>query len=134
MLFADKQSMQTSTDTPKAHTNRKVPVEQWPESIEILRHLSLQEKPLTIKEIAHDVGAPEISTRGRLMRLEVMGAVQATRAIAVLGPGKQVLCTHYEITQFGRDTAVNRGRRATDQVTHCVNSVFSLGWIMKSQG
>lgn len=127
--------MQTAAEPTKPHVNRKVPVEQWPESIQILRHLALQQKPRTIKELASEVSAPEISTRGRLARLEVLGAVHATRAIAVLGPGKQVLCTHYEITQHGRDLAVTRGRRVTDNVTHgVINSVFSLGWAMKAQG
>lgn len=132
--LADEHYMQTATEATKHHVNRKVPVEQWPESIQILRHLALQSKPRSIKEVASEVNAPEISTRGRLSRLEVLGAVQASRVIAVLGPGKQVLCTHYEITQHGRDIAVSRGRRATDTVSHgVINSIFSLGWATKSQ-
>jgi hypothetical protein len=119
-------------ETTKTHsTNRNVPVEQWPESLEILRHLSSQSKAMTIKELAHDVSAPEISTRNRLARLELSGAVLASRATAVLGPGRQVTCAHYVITQFGRDCAVSRGVNHGSAVAHlCVNSVFSLARAM----
>jgi hypothetical protein len=116
----------------KTHsTNRNVPVEQWPESLEILRHLSTQSRAMTIKALAHDVCAPEISTRNRLARLEALGAVAASRATAILGPGRQVTCAHYMITQYGRDCAVSRGNNSANAVSHlCVNSVFALARAM----
>ena len=119
-------------ETTKTHSsNRNVPVEQWPESLEILRHLSSQSRAMTIKELAHDVSAPEISTRNRLARLEVLGAVTANRATAILGPGRQVTCAHYVITQYGRDCAVSRGAVPANSVPYlCVNSVFSLARAM----
>lgn len=118
--------MNSSIESTKAHTNRKVPPEQWPESIEILRHLSTQNKAVSIRELAHGVSAPEISTRNRLARLEVLGAVEASRSIASLGPGKNVTCAHYAITQYGRDCAVSRGKPAESMPKLCVNSVFAL--------
>lgn len=124
--------MASNIATLKIHsTNRNVPVEQWPESLEILRHLATQNRAMTIKELAHDVSAPEISTRNRLARLEVLGAVIASRATAVLGPGRHVTCAHYVITQYGRDCAVSRGANNADNVSHlCVNSVFALARAM----
>lgn len=127
---ADKYSMTTSIETSRAHTNRKVPVEQWPESLEILRHLATQNKAMTIRELAHDVSAPEISTRNRLARLETLGAVKASRSTASLGPGKNVTCAHYAITQYGRDCAVSRGKPAEAMSRLCVNSVFALARAM----
>ncbi len=123
--------MASNIDSSKARTtNRKVPVEQWPESLEILRHLSSQNKAITIRELAHDVSAPEISTRNRLARLEVLGAVVATRSTASLGPGKHVTCAHYVITQYGRDCAVSRSPSAGGITRLCVNSVFALARAM----
>ena len=126
----DKYSMTTSIETTKAHTNRKVPVEQWPESLEILCHLATQKRALTIRELAHNVSAPEISTRNRLARLEILGAVEASRSTASLGPGKNVTCAHYAITQYGRDCAVSRGKPADAMSRLCVNSVFALARAM----
>lgn len=122
--------MTSSIETTKAHTNRKVPVEQWPESLEILRHLAAQNKALTIRELAHDVSAPEISTRNRLARLEILGAVEASRSTANLGPGKNVTCAHYAITQYGRDCALSRGKPTQAMSNLCVNSVFALARAM----
>ncbi len=130
MLLVDKYSMTSSTETSRAHTNRKVPVEQWPESLEILRHLATQNRALTIRELAHDVSAPEISTRNRLARLEALGAVEASRSTASLGPGKNVTCAHYAITQYGRDCAVSRGKPVDTMSRLCVNSVFALARAM----
>jgi hypothetical protein len=106
-------------------SNRSIPVEQWPESLEILRHLATQTSPRPIREVARDVSAPEISTRNRLAKLEAQGTVRALRAIATLGPGKQVACTHYVITQYGKDCAgMNaQGRGQVSSVR--ANSVFS---------
>ena len=122
--------MNSSIESTKVRTNRKVPAEQWPESIEILRHLSTQNKAVTIRELAHGVSAPEISTRNRLARLEVLGAVEASRSTASLGPGKNVTCAHYAITQYGRDCAVSRGKPAESMPKLCVNSVFALARAM----
>jgi hypothetical protein len=131
MHMADKYSMTSSITSTKAHTtNRKVPVEQWPESLEILRHLSAQNRAMTIRELAHDVSAPEISTRNRLARLEILGAVEASRSTASLGPGRNVTCAHYVITQYGRDCAVSRGKPAESMPRLCVNSVFALARAM----
>jgi hypothetical protein len=129
---ADNNTMAYNIETTKVHSsNRNVPVEQWPESLEILRHLATQSRAMTIKELAHDVSAPEISTRNRLARLEVLGAVVASRATAILGPGRQVTCAHYVITQYGRDCAVSRGNSAGSGVSHLsVNSVFALARAM----
>ena len=122
--------MNSSIESTKVRTNRKVPAEQWPESIEILRHLSTQNKAVTIRELAHGVSAPEISTRNRLARLEVLGAVEASRSTASLGPGKNVTCAHYAITQYGRDCAVSRGKPPESMPKLCVNSVFALARAM----
>ena len=124
--------MAPNIETTKTHSsNRNVPVEQWPESLEILRHLSTQSRAMTIKELAHDVSAPEISTRNRLARLEILGAVIASRATATLGPGRHVTCAHYVITQYGRDCALSRGKNNSNAVSHlCVNSVFALARAM----
>ena len=130
MRVADNYTMNSPIESTKVHTNRKVPVEQWPESLEILRHLSTQNKAMTIRELAHDVSAPEISTRNRLARLEVLGAVEASRSSAILAPGKIVTCAHYAITQYGRDCAVSRGKSAESMPRLCVNSVFALARAM----
>ena len=124
--------MASNIETIKTHSNnRNVPVEQWPESLEILRHLSTQNRAMTIRALARDVSAPEISTRNRLARLEALGAVIASRASAILGPGKRVTCAHYVITQYGRDCAVSRDTNNANTVSHlCVNSVFALARAM----
>jgi hypothetical protein len=105
-------------------SNRNIPVERWPESLEILRHLAAQTSPIPVRVVARDVSAPEISTRNRLAKLEVQGTVRATRATAVLGPDKQVVCTHYVITQYGRD-CVGAASASTSQSSKiCARSVF----------
>lgn len=106
------------------HSNRNIPVERWPESLEILRHLATQSAPVPVKDVARDVCAPEISTRNRLSKLEAQGTVRATRAVAILGPGKQVTCTHYAITQYGRDCAGISAPVASSAQRVCANSVF----------
>jgi len=107
------------------HSNRNTPVEQWPESLEILRHLATQTEPVPIKDVAHYVSAPEISTRNRLAKLEAQGTVRALRASATLAPGKQVTCTHYVITQYGKDCAGSRAQAQSPAFRVCANSVFS---------
>ncbi len=113
------------------HSNRNIPVEQWPESLEILRHLAAQSAPVPVKDVARDVSAPEISTRNRLAKLEAHGTVRATRAVATVGPGKQVTCTHYAITQYGKDcagfSAQSPGKIQTQNQAFkvCANSVFN---------
>ncbi len=129
-LCADKYNMSTLNETTKTRTNRKVPVEQWPESLEILRYLSTQNKAVSIKELAQEVSAPEISTRNRLARLETLGAVEGSRAISQLGPDRHVTCAHYVITQYGRDCAIARGQAAASVSRLCVNSVFALARAM----
>jgi len=127
---AEKTGMQRAIETTKRRSNRNVPAEQWPESVEILRYLATQSKPVSIKEISHDVGAPEISTRNRLARLEVLGAVTASHAVSILRPGRQVVCAHFVITQYGRDCAVTRKPNAISAARPCVNSVFALAQAM----
>lgn len=107
------------------HSNRNIPVEQWPESLEILRHLATLTEPIPIKDVAQHVSAPEISTRNRLAKLEAQGTVRALRAAAKLGPGKQVTCTHYVITQYGKDCACMRGQNQSSAFKVSANSVFS---------
>lgn len=107
------------------HSNRNIPVEQWPESLEILRHLAVQSVPIPIKDVARDVSAPEISTRNRLAKLEAQGTVRALRASATLAPGKQVTCTHYVITQYGKDCAALRAQSQSHAFKICANSVFT---------
>ena len=122
--------MQSHTESSKVRTNRCVPVEQWPESLEILRHLASQKKAVSIKELAREVSAPEISTRNRLARLEVLGAVEGSRATATLEPGRHVTCAHFVITQYGRDCVASRGQTASSVSRLCVNSVFALARAM----
>lgn len=107
------------------HSNRNVPVEQWPESLDILRHLATLSAPIPIKDVAHYVSAPEISTRNRLAKLEAQGTVRALRASATLGLGKKVTCTHYVITQYGKDCAGGRAQSTGQTFNACANSVFS---------
>jgi len=111
-------------------SNRNIPVEQWPESLEILRHLASQAEPKPIKDLARDVQAPEISTRNRLAKLETVGTVRAMRCTTTLAPGKQVKCTHYVITQYGRDCAGMRVQSQTRPFKLGVNSVFALASAM----
>ena len=85
--------------------NRGLPVEQWPESLAILRHLCTHSTPRSIRQIAMAVDAPEISTRNRLARLEIAGTVIAQRAPVATPSGKPSVGMHYGITQFGRDCA-----------------------------
>ncbi len=122
--------MTSAIEPIKPRTNRNVPVEQWPESQEILRYLAGQRTPKSIKDVAHEVQAPEISTRNRLAKLETQGAVIAVRATANLAPGKHVICTHYEITQYGRDCASARVQDPMRVHRMCVNSVFALASAM----
>jgi len=100
------------------HSNRNLPVEQWPESLEILRHLAAQSAPVPVKDVARDVSA-------RLAKLEAHGTVRASREVASLGPGKQVTCTHYAITQYGKDCAGVRAQAQAQAIKVRVNSVFN---------
>lgn len=118
------------SESSKIRTNRCVPVEQWPESLELLRYLCIQKQPMSVRDLSRDVSAPEISTRNRLARLEVEGAVSASRATSILGPGKQVVCVHYVITQYGRDCAGQRPQTTGNTSRACVNSVFALAKAM----
>jgi hypothetical protein len=115
------------------HSNRNCPVEQWPESLEILRHLAAQTAPIAIKDVARDVSAPEISTRNRLAKLEAQGTVRALRAVATPAPGKQVTCTHYVITQYGKDCAGMMNQTKSQPNKICANSVFSWAAAMGAQ-
>lgn len=116
------------------HSNRNTPVEQWPESLEILRHLSTQTSPIAVKDVARDVSAPEISTRNRLVKLEAQGTVRAMRAAAVLGADRHVICTHYVITQYGRDCAGMRALATSQALKVRGNSVFSWASAMGQLG
>jgi hypothetical protein len=123
--------MQPAIETTKTRTNRNVPVEPWPESVEILRYQATQSKPVSIKEISHDVGALEISTRNRLARLDVLGAVTASRAVSILGPGRQVVCAHFDNPVWPRrDCAATRKPNAINAARPCVKSVFALAQAM----
>ncbi len=119
--------------TPQAHSprsNRSVPVEQWPESVAILRHLANHILPCSIRDIATAVAAPEISTRNRLMRLETAGAVSAHRGQVATPSGKPAVGLHYRITQFGRDCAGTHScapNEATSSVWERATSVFAWG-------
>ena len=118
--------MQSVIESPKARTGRNIPPEQWPESLDILRYLVSQTIPKSIKEIAGHVNAPEISTRNRLARLEAQGAVSAARSVSILGPGKQVVCAHFVVPQYGRDCEESRDEATRSAGRPCVNSVFAL--------
>lgn len=115
-------------------SNRNIPVEQWPESLEILRLLAAQAEPKPIKEVALGVHAPEISTRNRLAKLESVGTVRAMRSKRVAALGKPVKCTHYVITQYGRDCACMRAQPPKAPVRLGVNSVFALGAALEKSG
>ena len=106
-------------------SNRNIPVEQWPESLEILRHLAAHSVPVAVKDVARDVCAPEISTRNRLAKLEAHGTVRASREVATVCPGKQVTCTHYAITQYGKDCAGVRTQSQSLTFKVRANSVFN---------
>jgi hypothetical protein len=111
-------------------SNRSLPVEQWPESVEILRHLAAQQMPYSIKDIAKAVGAPEISTRNRLSRLEAAGTVSAHRGTVATPSGKPAVGTQYRITQYGRDCAAGtvRAVQATaPSIWQRASSVFAWG-------
>jgi hypothetical protein len=86
-------------------SNRNAPVEQWPESVAILRHLASHILPRSIRDIATAVAAPEISTRNRLIRLEAAGTISVHRGQVATPSGKPAVGMHYRITQFGRDCA-----------------------------
>jgi hypothetical protein len=115
-------------------SNRNIPVEQWPESLEILRMLAAQAEPKPIREVALGVHAPEISTRNRLAKLESVGTVRAMRAKRVAAQGKPVKCTHYVITQYGRDCACTRVQPPKPAIRLGVNSVFALGAALNGVG
>ncbi|OYT90089.1 MAG: hypothetical protein CFE43_19980 [Burkholderiales bacterium PBB3] len=90
--------------------------------------------PHSIRDIARAVGAPEISTRNRLSRLETAGAVSAHRALVATPSGKPAVGTHYCITQFGRDctgsslcSTPTTATVATASVWQHATSVFAWG-------
>lgn len=107
------------------HSNRNIPVERWPESLDILRQLAIEPEPMSIRDVARQVSAPEISTRNRLAKLEAHGTVRATRLVSMVAPGKQVVCTHYAITQYGRDCAQTDYQGQSPFRRICANSVFN---------
>jgi hypothetical protein len=115
-------------------SNRNTPVEQWPESLEILRLLAVQSEPRPIKEVALGVHAPEISTRNRLAKLESVGTVMAMRAKRIAAQGNLVKCTHYVITQYGRDCVCMRSQPQKPVARLGVNSVFALGAALAKAG
>lgn len=121
--------MESACQLKPARSNRSLPVEKWPESVEILRHLANSPLPRTIKDIARAVGAPEISTRNRLSRLEAAGTVSANRAMVATSSGKPAVGTHYRITQYGRDCAAGAVRTtqtaAAPSIWERASSVFA---------
>lgn len=120
--------MESACQLKPARSNRSLPVEKWPESVEILRHLANSPLPRTIKDIARAVGAPEISTRNRLSRLEAAGTVSANRAMVATTSGKPAVGTHYCITQYGRDCATGAVRAlqtAAPSIWERASSVFA---------
>ena len=108
-------------------SNRFLPVEQWPECKDILRRLQIQPQPQPVRCVAQLVGAPEISTRNRLLRLEAVGAVRAEFRQTVLPSGKHVQCAHYLVTQYGRDCISRKESSEVSTALRCANSVFALG-------
>ena len=119
----------------RRRSNRSAPVEQWPESVAILRHLATHSLSRSIRDIATAVQAPEISTRNRLIRLEAAGALSAHRSHVATPSGKPAIGMHYRITQFGRDcashawstvnaTTGNTGTPGTPGATAASNSVW----------
>jgi len=122
--------MQTASQSPTksepGRSNRNLPVEQWPESLEILRHLAAHSDPRAVKDVAKEVCAPEISTRNRLARLEAAGTVRAVRMHGpATVPGKPTVALHYAITQYGRDCAACSKQAQVSSAWTRVNSVFS---------
>ena len=117
--------MQTAEQHTNSRSNRSLPVEQWPESLEILRHLASHGQARSIRDIAREVAAPEISTRNRLARLEAAGAVHAVRSTSMLAPGKPVVCAHYNITQHGKDCAAGVSAERVSSFWTRATSVFS---------
>lgn len=85
-------------------------------------------QPRTIKDIARAVGAPEISTRNRLSRLEAAGTVS----------GKRAMGTHYCITQYGRDCAAGAVRTpqaaTAPSIWQRASSVFAWSPTPESSG
>jgi hypothetical protein len=144
MVCADKHAMQNTQSSsnpspnpnspqtsaaPAPRSNRCLPVEQWPESIEILQHLTRTCRPSTIKDIAIAVGAPEISTRNRLIRLEAASAVSAQRSRISSVGGRMGMGTLYGLTQYGRDCASGTSQTlramASSSIWQRTNSVFA---------
>lgn len=126
--------MGSTCQTSPARSNRNTPVEQWPESVEILRHLATSSRPCSIKDIASAVCAPEISTRNRLSRLEAAGTVSASHALVVTTSEKPAVGTHYRITQHGRDCAsgaVRVNHITAPSIWERASSVF--GWNAKPE-
>jgi hypothetical protein len=123
--------MQVSIEASKGQSNRNTPVEKWPESVEILRHLAMQSEAQSVRQVSRDVKAPEITTRGRLLRLQASGAVLGFKAQSILPTGKPVYCMQYLITPYGRDCAAMRNLEVMRSARPCVNSVFALGWAME---
>ncbi len=112
-------------------TNRNQPVERWPESVEILRLLISRNEPLSVVTIARDLNEPEISTRNRLLRLEVAGAVHSFRRATTIPPvGPERRSAHYVIDQYGRDCVVDAHVPGGSAPLPCVNSVFALAAAM----
>jgi predicted ArsR family transcriptional regulator len=127
--------MESACHPQAPRSNRSLPVEQWPESLDILRHLATVPHPRSIKDIARAVGAPEISTRNRLSRLEAAGTVSAHRGIVATPSGKSAVGTQYRITQHGRDCAGAAGRAiqtAVPSIWGRATSVFAWSAVPKT--
>ena len=136
--MADSSGMESACQPSPARSNRSLPVEQWPESVEILRQLAHSPQPRTIKDIARAVSAPEISTRNRLSRLEAAGTVSGNRAVVATTSGKPAVGTHYCITQYGRDCAAGAVRTpqaaTAPSIWQRASSVFAWSPTPESSG
>ena len=98
------------------------------------RSARLTNLPWTIDSaaLAHGFGLPALRLANDFAAA-ALGAVTASRAMSVLGPSKQVVCTHYVITRYGRDCAGLRPHTVASTPRPCVNSVFALAQAMNLQ-
>ena len=113
-------------------SNRNTPVEHWPESVNILCLLIDKNEPLSMVTIARELEEPEITTRNRLLKLEVAGAVKAFKRPSAPLPGgrPERRSTHYVVAQYGRDCAVKSDPTGKRTSLPCANSVFALAAAM----
>lgn len=125
--------MQPNSSSESTPRKRNARIETWPESASIYRCLIAANRPLTIREIALRLVLPEVTTKVRLNKLELVNAVFSSLETAPGVEGGSLSVTRtYSISDFGREclkeieSTTNTKKKAKKEPVANLSSAMSL--------